>query len=46
MPIWAAVIDMDCGADGLMTAHLVCPRRDTAAPLRYLVTSWTGSCGR
>ncbi len=26
-----------------MTARLVCLRRDTAAPLRYLVTSWT-SC--
>ena len=41
--IWAAVIDMDCSADDL-TAHLACPRRDTGAPLRYLVTSRTSCC--
>jgi hypothetical protein len=42
--IWTAVIDVDCSADD-PTAHLACPRRDTGAPLRYLVTSWT-SCYR
>jgi hypothetical protein len=43
MSIWAAMIDVGCGADDPMTAHLVCPRWDTGAPVRYLVTSWT-SC--
>ena len=40
MSIWAAVIDVDCSADD-PTAQVACPRRDTGAPLRYLVTSWT-----
>jgi hypothetical protein len=40
MSIWAAMIDVYVVLMTPMTAHLVCPRWDTGAPLRwYLVTS-------